>query len=124
LDVLEPLLCFCHEGIFGAFVGGFVGRAEAEECTGIIPWNGGNQFFGNEPLRNLFRIFECEAGSIFFDGGFRRFHVQEERTFWFSGAEACFSENLDQAVQMCPPGRVEVIANYTAFQDLRRRVGN
>jgi UDP-N-acetylmuramyl tripeptide synthase len=33
-------------------------------------------------------------------------------------------ENLDQAVQMCPPGRIEVIANYTAFQDLRRRVGN
>ncbi|WP_338899566.1 MurT ligase domain-containing protein [Streptomyces sp. TG1A-60] len=33
-------------------------------------------------------------------------------------------ESLDQAVQMCPPGRIEVIANYTAFQDLRRRVGN
>jgi lipid II isoglutaminyl synthase (glutamine-hydrolysing) len=33
-------------------------------------------------------------------------------------------EDLDQAVQMCPPGRIEVIANYTAFQDLRRRVGN
>ncbi|AQS70816.1 MurT ligase domain-containing protein [Streptomyces pactum] len=33
-------------------------------------------------------------------------------------------EDLDQAVQLCPPGRVEVIANYTAFQDLRRRVGN
>jgi hypothetical protein len=27
-------------------------------------------------------------------------------------------------VQMCQPGRIEVIANYTAFQDLRRRVGN
>jgi hypothetical protein len=33
-------------------------------------------------------------------------------------------DNLDQAVQMSPPGRIEVIANYTAFQDLRRRVGN
>ncbi|GGW63524.1 MurT ligase domain-containing protein [Streptomyces caelestis] len=33
-------------------------------------------------------------------------------------------ENLDQAVAACPPGRIEVIANYTAFQDLRRRVGN
>jgi UDP-N-acetylmuramyl tripeptide synthase len=33
-------------------------------------------------------------------------------------------DNLDQAVQMAPPGRIEVIANYTAFQDLRRRVGN
>ncbi|BFO19528.1 MurT ligase domain-containing protein [Streptomyces sp. KM77-8] len=33
-------------------------------------------------------------------------------------------DNLDQAVQLCPPGRIEVIANYTAFQDLRRRVGN
>ena len=31
---------------------------------------------------------------------------------------------IDQAVQLCPPGRIEVIANYTAFQDLRRRVGN
>ncbi|GAA4956127.1 MurT ligase domain-containing protein [Streptomyces heliomycini] len=33
-------------------------------------------------------------------------------------------DDLDQAVQLCPPGRIEVIANYTAFQDLRRRVGN
>ncbi|MET7452795.1 MurT ligase domain-containing protein [Streptomyces sp. NPDC005574] len=33
-------------------------------------------------------------------------------------------ENLEQAVQAAPPGRIEVIANYTAFQDLRRRVGN
>jgi UDP-N-acetylmuramyl tripeptide synthase len=33
-------------------------------------------------------------------------------------------DNLDQAVQQAPPGRIEVIANYTAFQDLRRRVGN
>ena len=32
--------------------------------------------------------------------------------------------SLDEAVQMSPPGRIEVIANYTAFQDLRRRVGN
>lgn len=33
-------------------------------------------------------------------------------------------DSLDQAVQAAPPGRIEVIANYTAFQDLRRRVGN
>ncbi len=33
-------------------------------------------------------------------------------------------ENADEAVRMAPPGRIEVIANYTAFQDLRRRVGN
>ncbi len=33
-------------------------------------------------------------------------------------------ETADEAVQMAPPGRIEVIANYTAFQDLRRRVGN
>ncbi|MFE4607274.1 MurT ligase domain-containing protein [Streptomyces niveus] len=30
----------------------------------------------------------------------------------------------DEAVQMAPPGRIEAIANYTSFQDLRRRVGN
>ncbi|MFM9446555.1 MurT ligase domain-containing protein [Streptomyces acidiscabies] len=33
-------------------------------------------------------------------------------------------DSADQAVAACPPGRIEVIANYTAFQDLRRRVGN
>lgn len=33
-------------------------------------------------------------------------------------------ETLDEAVQLAPPGRIEAIANYTAFQDLRRRVGN
>jgi hypothetical protein len=32
--------------------------------------------------------------------------------------------NLDEAVRSAPPGRIEAIANYTAFQDLRRRVGN
>ena len=29
-----------------------------------------------------------------------------------------------EAVSSCPPGRIEAIANYTAFQDLRRVVGN
>ncbi|WP_407563232.1 MurT ligase domain-containing protein [Streptomyces sp. 184] len=33
-------------------------------------------------------------------------------------------EHIDEAVAAAPPGRIEVIANYTAFQDLRRRVGN
>jgi lipid II isoglutaminyl synthase (glutamine-hydrolysing) len=33
-------------------------------------------------------------------------------------------ESLDDAVRSAPPGRIEAIANYTAFQDLRRRVGN
>ncbi|EST22402.1 ligase [Streptomycetaceae bacterium MP113-05] len=33
-------------------------------------------------------------------------------------------QSADEAVRMCPPGRIEAIANYTAFQDLRRVVGN
>lgn len=33
-------------------------------------------------------------------------------------------ESLAEALAQCPPGRVEAIANYTAFQDLRRTVGN
>lgn len=32
-------------------------------------------------------------------------------------------ESVDDAVQAAPPGRIEVIANYTAFQQLRRQVG-
>ncbi|MEC4017602.1 Mur ligase family protein [Streptomyces sp. H27-D2] len=32
--------------------------------------------------------------------------------------------DADEAVRMAPPGRIEAIANYTSFQDLRRRVGN
>ena len=36
--------------------------------------------------------------------------------------EVC--ENAQDAVRRCPPGRIEAIANYTAFQDLRRVVGN
>jgi UDP-N-acetylmuramyl tripeptide synthase len=31
--------------------------------------------------------------------------------------------SLSEAVGVLPPGRVEVIANYTCFQDLRRVVG-
>lgn len=41
-----------------------------------------------------------------------------------AGLDFRVCENLDEAVQQAPPGRIEVIANYTAFQDLRRRVGN
>lgn len=33
-------------------------------------------------------------------------------------------DTLDEAVQLAPPGQIELIANYTAFQDVRRRVGN
>ncbi|OEU89087.1 MurT ligase domain-containing protein [Streptomyces oceani] len=32
--------------------------------------------------------------------------------------------SAQEAVATCPPGRIEAIANYTAFQDLRRVVGN
>ncbi|MDX6353406.1 MAG: hypothetical protein QOF98_309, partial [Streptomyces sp.] len=32
--------------------------------------------------------------------------------------------DLDEALRAAPPGRIEAIANYSAFQDLRRRVGN
>ncbi|WP_326594682.1 MurT ligase domain-containing protein [Streptomyces sp. NBC_01803] len=33
-------------------------------------------------------------------------------------------DTLQEAVGQLPPGRIEAIANYTAFQDLRRVVGN
>ncbi|SOD63020.1 UDP-N-acetylmuramyl tripeptide synthase [Streptomyces zhaozhouensis] len=33
-------------------------------------------------------------------------------------------DTLDQAIAQLPAGRIEAIANYTAFQDLRRIVGN
>ncbi|WP_059006895.1 MurT ligase domain-containing protein [Streptomyces specialis] len=33
-------------------------------------------------------------------------------------------DTLQEAVQQSPPGRIEAIANYTAFQDMRRTVGN
>ncbi|MGW7516290.1 MurT ligase domain-containing protein [Streptomyces sp. NPDC054796] len=36
--------------------------------------------------------------------------------------EVC--SDVDEAVRILPPGRIEAIANYTAFQDLRRVVGN
>ena len=41
-----------------------------------------------------------------------------------AGLDFQVCEDLDAAVRAAPPGRVEIIANYTAFQDLRRRVGN
>ena len=41
-----------------------------------------------------------------------------------AGLDFRVCETVDEAVQLAPPGRIEVIANYTAFQDLRRRVGN
>jgi UDP-N-acetylmuramyl tripeptide synthase len=41
-----------------------------------------------------------------------------------AGLQFHVCDSLDEAVRSAPPGRIEAIANYTAFQDLRRRVGN
>ncbi|ARQ72058.1 MurT ligase domain-containing protein [Streptomyces marincola] len=41
-----------------------------------------------------------------------------------AGVQFRVCETLDEAVQMLPQGRIEAIANYTAFQDMRRIVGN
>lgn len=41
-----------------------------------------------------------------------------------AGVDFAVYDTLAEAVRHCAPGRVEVIANYTAFQDLRRTVGN
>ncbi|NYI04323.1 MurT ligase domain-containing protein [Allostreptomyces psammosilenae] len=39
-----------------------------------------------------------------------------------AGLRFTVAENLAQAVAACPPGRIEAIANYTAFQQFRRDV--
>ncbi|MCE7079649.1 MurT ligase domain-containing protein [Streptomyces sp. ST2-7A] len=41
-----------------------------------------------------------------------------------AGLEFRVCDNLTEALRVSPPGRIEAIANYTAFQDLRRTVGN
>jgi UDP-N-acetylmuramyl tripeptide synthase len=41
-----------------------------------------------------------------------------------AGVDFRVCQTLQEALQLSPPGRVEAIANYTAFQDLRRVVGN
>lgn len=41
-----------------------------------------------------------------------------------AGVDFQVFERAEDAVRACPPGRIEAIANYTAFQDLRRVVGN
>lgn len=41
-----------------------------------------------------------------------------------AGLDFRVCDALDDALSLSPPGRVEAIANYTAFQDLRRAVGN
>jgi len=41
-----------------------------------------------------------------------------------AGVEFEVFDTADEAIDACPPGRIEAIANYTAFQDLRRVVGN
>jgi lipid II isoglutaminyl synthase (glutamine-hydrolysing) len=41
-----------------------------------------------------------------------------------AGLDFRVCDTADEAVSASAPGRIEAIANYTAFQDLRRRVGN
>ncbi|GAB2605743.1 MurT ligase domain-containing protein [Streptomyces capparidis] len=40
-----------------------------------------------------------------------------------AGLDFTVCQNVDEAVRLAPPGRIECIANYTAFQQLRRQVG-
>jgi UDP-N-acetylmuramyl tripeptide synthase len=41
-----------------------------------------------------------------------------------AGVDFRVFDTAQEAVRACAPGRIEAIANYTAFQDLRRVVGN
>ncbi|MBA0051177.1 DUF1727 domain-containing protein [Streptomyces sp. AJS327] len=41
-----------------------------------------------------------------------------------AGVDFQVCADANEAVASCPPGRIESISNYTAFQDLRRVVGN
>lgn len=41
-----------------------------------------------------------------------------------AGLDFRVCQDLDDALSTAPDGRIEVIANYTAFQDLRRQIGN
>ncbi|MDT0446330.1 MurT ligase domain-containing protein [Streptomyces johnsoniae] len=41
-----------------------------------------------------------------------------------AGVDFRVCQTLEEAIAQLPPGRIEAIANYTAFQDLRRTVGN
>ena len=41
-----------------------------------------------------------------------------------AGVDFRVCDSVEEAVDACAPGRIEAIANYTAFQDLRRVVGN
>ncbi len=41
-----------------------------------------------------------------------------------AGVDFQVFDTAQEAVRACAPGRIEAIANYTAFQDLRRVVGN
>src|SRR5688500_8448942 len=63
-DIFEPLLGFVHEGVFGGFVFGFVGGAEAEEGTRIIPGDGADGLLGDEVLAGGFSVFEVDALSV------------------------------------------------------------
>ncbi len=62
LNVLESLLGFGHEGVFGLFVGGFVGGAEAEERAGIVPGDGADGLLGDQVLAGGFGVFEIDCG--------------------------------------------------------------
>ena len=76
LDVLEPLFGFGHEGVFGFFVGGFVGGAEAEEGAGVVPGDGADRLLGDEVLAGGFGVFEIDAAAA----GGRRW-----RRLWATG---------------------------------------
>ena len=98
LDVFEPLLGFGHEGVFGFFVGGFVGGAEAEEGAGIVPGDGADRLLGDEVLAGGFGVFEVDAAAAgaAVGEGFGRRRVEEVGAAGHFAFEAAAAERGDE----------------------------
>jgi len=54
--------------------------AKAEVGTGVVPRDGGNQLFRNQPLGDIFGSLKGYSRSVLLHNGFRRFDIEEKGT--------------------------------------------
>src|SRR5687768_1443956 len=97
LALPQPLFSRGHQGIFGTFIGRFVGDAESQEWSSIVPGHGDNRLLRDEILAGRFGSLELRSARQ----ALWRPGVEEIGTSRHLAVEAAAAERGDEFFQ--PP---------------------
>ena len=68
---------------------------EAHKVPHVIPWNGADEFLGNEPLAEFLSIGKAHSALH----ALGNLHIQVEGAFWHVCIEAKFAQGLHQCLE-------------------------